>query len=482
MRLSGLTSGARLTLVQSSRSPSVVSVAIQLPTAGGEAGALGRLVDKFPSNTSLWQILRRLENGAAGTSSSQQTSKHNFTQRAVARLANGNVDGSGAGRMFYEMPTLNIMQRELGTFLDLQKTLAQLGHNGGSVLMRLGFRVTEQPLEEAMTEISTYFQEAEKDETPQTTIETPAPASEAVERIPTPNGDMDIAQQSSVEPPALPQQETMSPSQPSDATQSALETSDRPTTPKLASDSSGHPQHNHESSSSDITIFNPPTTPRPRNSLTRSSDADFTPTVDHMKQHQRLLSSSGKNQRLPSDAEIAARQREAVERRENVQNVTIRLRLPDQSLVQRDFGRDATVASLYTLCSDVMVERANGRVELRAQGVPGGVLGVEKSGTGMGKTLIQDLGWSGRVLVTVGWKEDVRTDLRQSACLKGQYKSQAKALEVPTSAETGAHDAVGLGGTSAVDHGSGKDKGKKKGGDVEAKMKKFLGFNNFGKK
>lgn len=52
--------------------------------------------------------------------------------------------------MMYEMPVLNILGREVGTFEELQKTLAQFGLNNGSGLLRMSFRQTDQPLEEAM--------------------------------------------------------------------------------------------------------------------------------------------------------------------------------------------------------------------------------------------------------------------------------------------------------------------------------------------
>jgi tether containing UBX domain for GLUT4 len=49
------------------------------------------------------------------------------------------------------------MGRELATFADLQKSLAELGLTSGTALLRLSFRPTAQPLEEAMGEIERYF-------------------------------------------------------------------------------------------------------------------------------------------------------------------------------------------------------------------------------------------------------------------------------------------------------------------------------------
>ena len=147
-RQTGLSSGAKLELVVGSKSPSAVSVALQIADPSGPGR---RLTDKVPSDTTMWRILRKFE--------SNEGANLNFTARGVTEVANG---ASGAGRIFYEMPTLNVMGRELSTFGDLQKTLAQVGINCGSVLIKLNFKKTEQPLEEAMAEIGQYFKEEEK--------------------------------------------------------------------------------------------------------------------------------------------------------------------------------------------------------------------------------------------------------------------------------------------------------------------------------
>ncbi|KKY16701.1 putative ubx domain protein [Diplodia seriata] len=149
VRLANLPPGAKLDLVQGSRSPTVVNIAIQLEQQ--------RLTHKFPSNTSLWQVLRIFE-----TVSEKNL---NLTQRGVAITNSG---GSGAGRLNYEMPVFNIMGKEVGTFTDLQKTLAQHGLTGGSQLLRCSFRDSGRSLEEAMIEISGYFKAVE---TPEATKE-----------------------------------------------------------------------------------------------------------------------------------------------------------------------------------------------------------------------------------------------------------------------------------------------------------------------
>lgn len=179
-RLTGLTSGAKLELVQLSRSPSVVTVAIQLPESEARGVPNGRLLDKFPSSTTLWHILRKFEAGVAGGGSTR-----NLTARGVPSTDNG---GTGAGRLFYEIPVLQTLGREMSTFADLQKSLAQLGFNSGNILLRLSFRRTEEPLEVAMVKIQDYFKVVEDDMAATTTAATqeqPAPDQATSDEQPT---------------------------------------------------------------------------------------------------------------------------------------------------------------------------------------------------------------------------------------------------------------------------------------------------------
>ena len=113
------------------------------------------MTDKFASSTSLWQILRSFESANAGGLNSQK----NFTGRGVPSMVSGN---SGAGRLYYEEPVLRIMGREYSSLTDLQKSLGQLGFNGGSVLLHLSFRASEVPLEQAQEEIEDYFRSLEE--------------------------------------------------------------------------------------------------------------------------------------------------------------------------------------------------------------------------------------------------------------------------------------------------------------------------------
>ena len=75
IRLSGLTSGAKLELVQLSKSAGVVSIALQLPDSESKGQPNARLTDKFPSSTTLWLVLRKFEAGVAGGASQSSRSQ-----------------------------------------------------------------------------------------------------------------------------------------------------------------------------------------------------------------------------------------------------------------------------------------------------------------------------------------------------------------------------------------------------------------------
>ena len=76
----------------------------------------------------------------------------NITEQAVVSTD----QNGGSGRLFYAMPVVQIVNRELATLEDLQKTLQEMGLNSGTALLRLKMRPTEIPLEEALEKISEF--------------------------------------------------------------------------------------------------------------------------------------------------------------------------------------------------------------------------------------------------------------------------------------------------------------------------------------
>ncbi|KAF2099093.1 UBX domain protein [Rhizodiscina lignyota] len=444
-RLSSLPSGAQLELVQASRSPTVVNVALQLPASENNV----RLTDKFPSTTSFWQILRRFESGAAGSTSGSARNL-NFTQRGVPQTNGGQ---SGAGRLNYEMPVIQVMNRELSTFEDLQKCLAQVGLNSGSALLRINFKNSGSPLEDAMADISRYFQ---ADESEQTSVN-------AGEAESSKQSEQDEAMDTSVP-------EVQDPV-PAISASDTVETSahDEPTT---APSSSTSPQASTASPTArPMTVFAAPVAPSPQDPRFAFNDSDFEPTLDHAKLHQARLNNESRNKRLPSDAELAAAEKARDEKLATVAQVQVRVRFPDQTSILAAFKPQEPASCLYDEIRQ-MLESEGEPFVLRYLG-PNGLQTSLRDGK---ERLVPDLKLQGRVLMNFAWDDKASVAARQKPVLKSQYRQQAQQIKVeaPALAEDVKGKAPAIGNASEQ-----QQKPKSGGGDVEAKLKKFL---RFGKK
>ncbi|KAI9714492.1 MAG: hypothetical protein M1820_000453 [Bogoriella megaspora] len=464
IRLSGLSSGAKLDLVQTSRTPSVISVALQLPDSIGSS----RLTDKFPSNTSIWQILRRFESGAAGQAQAQQTTSYNFTQRGAAEVQDG---ASGAGRMYYEMPVITVLGRELNTLADLQKTLGQLGLNKGSSLLRLTFRRSDLPLEEAMKEISEFFKEDgpsnagtnEPTATPApdsnlATEPEPAAVTEAIASIPS-NSE---AGPSNLD---LPGADTTVNLETAKAEAPTPELTAMDIDPIASDETSTIPGPDQRP----VTIFQPPSSSTPQAALASYNPNDYEPTIDHAKSHQASLSARGRNQRLLSDAETAELEQSKAEQLAKVAQIVILIRLPDQSRIQGTFTKDDTTAALYSFVRNMIVH-ADQPFQLKYMDAK-----ARQSVLSEGEQkLIRDLRLQNRTLVNFVWADGAAPATRSGPSLKEEYREKAQVLKVDNAfgSEENAQPSGSQGESSAE---AAKPEQKKGKGNFEAKMKKILG-------
>ena len=461
-RLSGLSGGAKLQLTRASKSPGVVSVALQLPE--GEGG--GRLSDKFPSNTSLWLVLRKYEDAVAGSPSK----KLNLTQRGVTSSGSG-----GAGRLLYEQPCLHLMGRNLETFADLQKTLAQLGYNGGSILIRLSFRNSGQPLEEAMKEISEYFG----------SVETSVPASSAskaaepgvgadadgtTESIPETLGDTAAAPAAGEEEKAemneatamTEEEQTVQPSEQNNTTPSSSE-------PAPPSSSEAEPLSSNTING--ISVYRPPSSSTPAAALEPDDPSVYEPTIDHAKAHQASLQRSGQNIRLPSDRELEEQQTVRREKLATVQNVVVRVRYPDQSQIETTIHASETAADLYAKVMDTLAA-APEPFELRCY-TSNNTNTQETLPNSPAKRLVRDFGFRGKVLVTLIWSPEASLRARQGPSLKEEYRKHATDLKVELAGQQARGEEAHR---TAMQKQDGQGKSGGQGQNLEAKMKKFLGF------
>ena len=414
IRLSGLSSGAKLELVQSSRSPTVISVAIQLPESEAQGIPNGRLTDKFPSTTTLWHVLRKFEAGVAGGGGA---GGRNLTAKSVPVTSSGST---GAGGLFYQQPVVNVMGRELSSFTDLQKTLSQLGFNSGSALLRLNFKTSDTPMHEAMAQIEQYFKsEGDESATSIPTVPVPETTSLAgtIEEGSAQSAKLEGGERSAelVDTPMVDAPPTISTSISETSSSSA-------TDPSIVL---GRP----------IQIFAPPSTSRPHAASIPPphNETDYIPTVEHAQAHQRSLQAASRNTRLLTDAELEAQAAASKEKLASITSVDVKVRFPDQTSIISSFTQQDTGKSLYDFVRDCLdSDHATEPFLLKFPGRTGQTA-IPDSSTSPSTKLIQGLQLKGRVMVTFSWDpEKASQEARRSkTVLKEELREKAKEIEVP---------------------------------------------------
>ena len=438
IRLSGLTPNAKLELVQLSKSASIVSVALQLPESETQGVPNNRLTDKFPSDTSLWLVLRKFESGVAGGLGI----KKNFTARGVPAFADGD---KGEGRLYHEMPVLQYLSNQMSTFEDLQKTLGKLGFNGGSILLRLSFRATQAPLEEAMQDIDAYFKSVEAEDSH--TRGAHAGSLATAESVPDPS------------PPALAETDAGSHSPPDPNSTPPLVTATDPvTTPARdtisSTTSSNREDHQGEAStipspapSSEPTVTGPnqrpvsiyaaPSSTTPRAAQQAHNENDYIPTIQQAKRHQSHLASNTLNQRLASYAEDEKQQKAKTQRLAETKELIIKLRFPDQTIAEAQFTDLDTVATLYDCVRGLLKhEDAPFLLNYRSpkpQEIPKFTNSKDSKRTPQENTqhLIRDVGLVGKLMINVIWEDGASLEAREHPVLKPEYVKNAKEIEIP---------------------------------------------------
>ncbi|KZM25435.1 uncharacterized protein EKO05_0008137 [Ascochyta rabiei] len=484
IRLANLPQGARLELVQASRSPTVVSVALQLPKS--------RLTQKFANNTSLWEILRYFESGDGAN--------YNFTQRAVPEMSGA----SGSGRLCYEMPVITVMpgHKEQSSFVGLQQTLSQLGFDSGSALLKLSFKNTGTPLEEAMSQISQYFKPDDPASTgaPGAHAATsaqagsvPNPGAAASDATTTVAGEtirndepdtesMDVDTQPVAQPAPEPVVSELNNASvdgintsPAAALAAATSTaaSEPPQAPATAPSQSIGPISSSDQPRN-IQVFSASSSATPQAARNAFNESDYQPTIEHAKIHQNQLSNRTRNQRLLSDKELEEQEKE---RQARVAATTdkphsLRIRLPDGSLVQMNLTKADTAAILYDFVMSFL-EKKNEPFELKYTGPTGRLILIAKDQ----KRLIQDLRFSTNELVTFQWAEGASAEARASRktlAQEWQAKAQTLKVEEPVREEP-----------KAQPKGQTVAEGKRKAmssEDKESKLKNILGKGLFKRK
>ena len=374
---------------------------------------------------------------------------------------------SGSGRLFYETPVLQVMGRELASFTDLQKSLAQLGFNSGSVLLRLSFRRTESPLEEAIAEIDKYFKSAEGEQIEFSHSANAAKAESALsvpEHSPAPNNSKrpsppEPSSPSHIQTPPLPSAALSSAQSPQgNEAQARLQSN------ALLSDApSALDQMITGPAERPISVFAPSSASTPAASRQAFNEKDYEPTIAHAKLHQARLATTGVNKRLPTDAELAAQAETQAKRNADVKELDIKVRFPDQMQVISKFSNLDTSNTLYDFVKGLM-KKENEPFSLNFSSAQG-PRSVPKEGN---LRLIGNLGMAGRVLVNVVWEAGASSEVRGGSVLKPEFQTKAKQIEVKeiegVEMEENVNEKVG-------EKGKQKDEGRERKGGVPRWLK-----------
>ncbi|KAI9729600.1 MAG: hypothetical protein M1834_006796 [Cirrosporium novae-zelandiae] len=447
-RLSGLPSGAKLELVQASRSPSVVSLAFQLPQSEAQGAPNSRLTDKFSSSTTLWMVLRKFESTPAPNGR-----PYNFTARGTPQTKDGET---GAGRLFYETPVLNDMGKELSSFTDFQKTLAQLGYSNGSHLFRLSFRATDLPLEQAITQIDEYFKE------PGSTPQAGAHAGSAGTAESKPNIEtLGVSDEASDEksPPE--------PSSPDPIESEPTNTENVPPTVQLDSVINGTVVGPDQRL---LNVIAPSSsaTPQAANFIDRESDHEI--NIEQAKLHQKHLQEAAKPTRLQSDIEIAAREKAASEKLASVKHIRIRLRFQDGYMVDTEFNNLDTAASLHSFVRGLL---SRPEEPFRLSFI-GDNVSLQSIPDAASVRLISGLRIKQDTLVNVGWDDKTSLEAKTSPVLREGIRNKGQEIKVSEPQPSLVEEST----SSRLQQQQQPSGGPKRNqASVEDRLRKLVGFN-----
>ena len=313
---------------------------------------------------------------------------------------------------------MHIVGRDYTSSTELQKSLGQIGINTGSVLLKLGFRTTETPLEESLQQITSYFE----------SIEVNKSAGAHAEPL-----SQQASEPATSQPESTESTHNLEPSDQNTAPTPSAPSDDAAPEPSIASEKEEAQDSTTLSptaaaipgiSTRPVTVFAPPSSAVPQAARAGHNPADFEPTADHARLHQARLASSARNKRLLTDSEIAAQEAAEAQKLASVNGVELKIRYPDGSQVVSRFSVEDTAKDLYAQVRSLMA----------ADGEPFSLSYVGSKGPKVlpkgEEKLIKDLGLIGRVIITFLWDDGASPQARASPSLKSQVAESAKPIEV----------------------------------------------------
>lgn len=406
-RFTKLSPGAKLELAQlpkaGSSAPASVTVALQMMNSDHNS----RITGKFPNTTSIWSIMRSFEQQSRGFG----MGGINITEQATVSTD----QTGGSSRLFYAMPVVQIVNRELATLDDLQKTLQEMGFKSGTALLRLKMTPTEIPLEEALEKISGFtpaFPPSPATSAEFALVPSPPPPQQtpAIEGESSPSGDTENIDPVSSDCPTVatpPIELAQSPLPTAMAQSMTIEPSRNPSQPRA------------------VTVFAPAQGTVPEAAKLQFDESEYDLTVAQARKIQANLVASGRPQRLLSEVELAEKERERTEKRAKVTEIEIRVRFPDHMIIQATFQGVDKAEDLYSFV----------RSTLRYPEEPFYLYiapPVKRISPQAGR-LALDLQFTHRTLVNFSWEQAVSGKTMIESALNDNYLTQAKAIKVDKS-------------------------------------------------
>ena len=438
-RTSGLGPGAKLELVQKSKSAAVLSIALDV---NGQ-----RYTKKLPSDLSLWKVLRQFES----------------TEKGLDITSRGKPVGANSGQLYHDAPVVNILGREYSALEDLQKTLSQCGINSGSIVLRVTFKLSERTLFEALQIIAQYLDEVEA--APPKAEEAEPPALPVAEQ---PKTDVAMEDAPALEAPAptITAEPTPSPPAAEPSTSTAPMDIDGPPPPAPASPPDDPLQPTG--------VFFAPSSSAPAATRIHEDDSVYEPTIHHAQLRQHQLLQRTQNTRLKSDAELAADAAEEAAKLAKITRVDVKVRFPDQTSAVWTVTPDESAAFLYQAIRGVMAHPAQ-PFRLILPGPKPVVLHEDA------KKLIAGYRLKGREMVHLLWEDEVTGAARTEAFLTGSVARRATEVVVPDVSKVVVEEKAGAGPSASRPAPQEKGKGVS-GRDSEAVKKKLSKFLGLGKK
>lgn len=406
------------------------------------------------------------------------------------------------------MPVITVMpgHKEQSSFVELQQTLSQLGFDSGSALLKLSFKNTGTPLEEAMSQISQYFKIDEPTSStapgahaadPAQLKSAPNPDAAAPEATTTVAGETIKSDEPDPEPmevdtqpvaqttsePAVTEQNNASTDAINTSPAAALAaatstaTSDPPQAPAAAASSQVQAPTPSADQSRNVQIFSASSSSTPQAARNAFNESDYQPTIEHAKIHQAALSNRTRNQRLLSDKELEEQEKE---RQAKIAATTekphsLRIRLPDGSLVQMRITKSDTATELYTFVTSFL-DRKTEPFDLKYTGPTGRLVLIARNQ----QKLITDLRFSTNELITFQWGEGASAEARASRqTLAREWQAKAQALKVEEPASGAGEPEKEKQDKGTVAEGKRKAMSSE---DKESKLKNILGKGLFKRK